>query len=247
MDYDKSNIAATYDAARRYRPEVLGQWLDLVANHAPSPLNVIVDLGCGTGRFTQPLSDRLNADVMGLDPSEKMLAAARSKGHGPRVKFKQLRGEAFPIGDGTADMVFMSMVLHHLSDPAATARECRRILRRGGRVCLRNATREADVRQSRFFSGMQELIEQTLPSNAAVANPYEGAGFRTAAHELIQQCVAANWQEFADKIALRADSLLARIPNADFEAGMAALRDYAAARSPQEPVTEVIDFFVFER
>ena len=35
MDYDQTAIAATYDAARGYRPEVLRQWLDLVAAHAP--------------------------------------------------------------------------------------------------------------------------------------------------------------------------------------------------------------------
>ena len=56
MDYDKTRIAATYDAARGYRPEVLKQWLDLVAAHAPSAPALIVDLGCGTGRFTQPLA-----------------------------------------------------------------------------------------------------------------------------------------------------------------------------------------------
>src|SRR5262245_54182028 len=102
MDYDKSNIAATYDAARSYAPDVLQQWMDLVAKHAPSPLNLIVDLGCGTGRFTQPLSDRLDAHVLGLDPSEKMLAAARSKRHGQRVEFRKLHGEALPIDDGAA-------------------------------------------------------------------------------------------------------------------------------------------------
>jgi ubiquinone/menaquinone biosynthesis C-methylase UbiE len=247
MDYDKSNIAATYDAARSYRPEVLQQWMDLVARHAPSPLNVIVDLGCGTGRFTQPLSDRLNADVVGFDPSEKMLAAARRKSHGPRVEFKQLRGETLPIGDGAADMVFMSMVLHHLPDPARTAQECRRILRPGGRVCLRNGTREAEIPQSPFFPGMQQLIEQTLPSNAAICSLFEAAGFNTRAHDLITQRVAAHWQEFSDKIALRADSVLARIPDSDFEVGMEKLRTYAATRPSQQPVTEVIDFFVFER
>jgi ubiquinone/menaquinone biosynthesis C-methylase UbiE len=176
-----------------------------------------------------------------------MLAAARRKGHGPRVEFKQLRGETLPIGDGAADMVFMSMVLHHLSDPAETARECRRILRRGGRICLRNGTRETDVPQSRFFQGMQGLIEQTLPSNAFVLTLFESAGFKTRGRELIQQSVAAHWQEFADKIALRADSLLASISDAEFEAGMTMLRAHAATRSPQEQVTEVIDFFVFER
>jgi SAM-dependent methyltransferase len=247
MDYDTTDIAATYDAARSYAPEVLQQWLDLVAVYAPSPLDLIVDLGCGTGRFTQPLSDRLGARVLGLDPSEKMLAAARSKGHGQRVEFRQLRGEALPIDDGAADMVFMSMVLHHLPDPSETARECRRILRPGGRVCVRNGTRDADVPQSRFFRGMQQRIEQTLPSNAAVRGWFEGTGFNTCAHELVTQRVAAHWQEFSDKIALRADSVLARIPDTDFETGMAALRAYAVTRSLQEPVTEMIDFFVFER
>jgi ubiquinone/menaquinone biosynthesis C-methylase UbiE len=247
MDYDKSNIAATYDSARSYAPEVLQQWMDLVAVYAPSPLNVIVDLGCGTGRFTQPLSERLDARVLGLDPSGKMLAAARSKGHGQRVEFRQFHGEALPIDDGAADMVFMSMVLHHLPDPGKTARECRRILRPGGRVCLRNATRDADIPQSRFFPGMQQLVDQTLPSGSAVQNLFEAAGFKTLAHDLVTQHVASHWQEFAGKIALRADSLLARIPDADFEAGMEKLQTYAAARSPQKPVTEVIDFFVFER
>lgn len=247
MDYDKTDIAATYDAARSYQPEVLQQWMDLVAAHAPSPLNLIVDLGCGTGRFTRPLSDRLKVDVLGLDPSETMLAAARNKEHSQRVKFRQLRGEALPIDDGAADMVFMSMVLHHLPDPPETARECWRILRPGGRVCLRNGTREAEIPQGRFFTGMQQLIEQTLPSNTTIRSFFEGAGFKTRVHDLVTQRVAAHWQAFAGKIALRADSLLVRIPDPDFAAGMAALRTYAATRSPQEPVTEVIDFFVFER
>jgi ubiquinone/menaquinone biosynthesis C-methylase UbiE len=176
-----------------------------------------------------------------------MLAAARNTEHGQRVTFRQLRGEALPVGDGAADMVFMSMVLHHLSDASETARECRRILRPGGRVCLRNGTREAEIPQSLFFPGMQQLIEQTLPSNATVRSWFEGAGFSTRAHDLITQRVAAHWQEFSDKIALRADSVLARIPDADFEAGMAKLRTYAATRLAQESVTEVIDFFVFER
>lgn len=112
---------------------------------------------------------------------------------------------------------------------------------------MRNGTREAEVPQSRFFCGMQQLIEQTLPSNAAVRSWFEGAGFKARAHDLVTQRVAAHWQEFSDKIALRADSVLARIPDADFDAGMEKLRVYAATRPQQAPVTEVIDFFVFER
>jgi hypothetical protein len=33
MDYDKSDIAAIYDAARALTPEGLRQWLDLISTH----------------------------------------------------------------------------------------------------------------------------------------------------------------------------------------------------------------------
>ena len=45
MDYDKTAIATTYDAARGYRPEAMRLWLDRVAAHAPRDLKLIVDLG----------------------------------------------------------------------------------------------------------------------------------------------------------------------------------------------------------
>src|SRR5262245_37085567 len=120
MDYDKTAIAGTYDAARAYRPEVMEQWLDLVAVLAPDKVDLIVDLGCGTGRFTQPLADRFQAQVIGIDPSQRMLAAARAKPGNRRVEFRQASSEQLPLPDGCVDLVFMSMVLHHLPDRPAT-------------------------------------------------------------------------------------------------------------------------------
>jgi ubiquinone/menaquinone biosynthesis C-methylase UbiE len=246
MDYDQTAIAATYDAARGYRPEVLRQWLDLVAAHAPSAPRLIVDLGCGTGRFTQPLADRFEARAIGIDPSERMLAAARAKPGNGRVEFRQASSEKLPLADGCVDMIFMSMVLHHLPDRPATARECRRILRDGGRLCVRNCTRDIVYPQSRFFPGMLPMVDADLPSVDDVVAVFEATGLRCRAHETVTHAVAASWQEFADKLALRADSFLARLPDAEFEAGLAALRAYAKGREPED-ITEEIDFFVFER
>jgi hypothetical protein len=93
---------------------------------------------------------------------------------------------------------------------------------------------------------MLSMIENELPSAAEIIALFEGASLRRRAHETVTQVVAASWQEFADKLALRADSLLARLPDSEFEAGMAALRAHAA-RSPPGEITERIDFFVFER
>ena len=58
MDYDKTDMAPAYDAGRTHAPEVARRGLDLVAAHAtPAGVSTIVDLGCGTGRFSFPLAD----------------------------------------------------------------------------------------------------------------------------------------------------------------------------------------------
>src|ERR1700735_4403400 len=80
MDYDKTNMAAGYDRGRNYSPEQLARWLEVVADSlGNAPVRVILDLGCGTGRYSAGLSSRLNAHVIGIEPSEKMLSEANRK------------------------------------------------------------------------------------------------------------------------------------------------------------------------
>ena len=43
---------------------------------------------------------------------------------------------ALPFGSASASVVLMLNVLHHLPDPTAFLRECERVLKPGGRVCL---------------------------------------------------------------------------------------------------------------
>jgi hypothetical protein len=58
--------------------------------------------------------------------------------------------------------------------------------------------------------------------------------------------LAGDWQEFADKLALRAGSFLARPPDEEFAAGMTRLCAHAAQNVP-EAITDMVDCFVFER
>jgi ubiquinone/menaquinone biosynthesis C-methylase UbiE len=246
MNYDQTTIATTYDAARGHTLSVMRQWLDLIAAHVPFVPQLIVDVGCGTGRFSLPLADRFRAKVIGIDPSQSMLAVARTKHGNARVEFRLAPAESLPLVDGSADLVFMSMVLHHLPDKDAAARECRRILRADGRFCMRTCTREVDYPQSRFFPGILSMLEAELPSAAEIIALFEAAGLKSCAHQLVTHTLATDWQQFSDKLAWRADSFLARLPDEEFAAGMAKLRAHAA-QSASEHITEMIDFFVFER
>jgi ubiquinone/menaquinone biosynthesis C-methylase UbiE len=141
MDYDNSTISTVYDEARRLSSEGLKLWLDLVSCDAhPVPNCLIVDVGCGTGRFSQPLANRFKARVIGVDPSQKMLEVARRKLQSERVEFRHAPAGSLPLTRGSADILFISMVFHHLDDISAAARECRRVLGKHSHVCVRNTT-----------------------------------------------------------------------------------------------------------
>jgi ubiquinone/menaquinone biosynthesis C-methylase UbiE len=248
MDYDQTEIAASYDKARALAPETARLWLDLLSAYIdPTTTSLIVDLGCGTGRFSDLLAAQPAVRVIGIDPSSKMIVEARRKPAAENVTYQQGSAEAIPLADGCADLIFMSQIYHHLNDPSAVARECHRVLRRDGFVCIRNGTRELDFPQRHFFPGLDPLIESELSSRDEIQRVFIDAGFNTIGHNILTQVVAPDWYSFVEKSALRADSFLARLSDRDFERGMAALRSPGPTIDRDEPVTEEIDWFVFAR
>ena len=247
MDYDQTDIAATYDAGRGYSPATLALWLKVVTPWVPNTEGAaILDLGCGTGRYSEILAEHLGAQVIAIDPSEKMLAEARKKATG-RVRYERAFGESLPLADKSIDVVFMSMVFHHFTDQSQVVRECHRILKPRGTVCLRAATTNeiAAYPYVPFFIGSGAILRQTLQSREAICSIFAAQGFTCAHYELVRSEVAPTWGTFAEKIAHRADSILVRISDYEFQEGLGLLRKHAAACSIDDPVIEPIDFFVF--
>src|SRR5437667_7098010 len=114
MDYDATDIASTYDRGRDHGRKFLDLWMDVVSSHVKDlRIKTILDLGCGTGRFTEALREHFEAEVIGIDPSKKMLTQARSKDPDLRIRYEQGRGEAIPVLDNSVDLIFMSMIFHH--------------------------------------------------------------------------------------------------------------------------------------
>jgi ubiquinone/menaquinone biosynthesis C-methylase UbiE len=107
-------------------------------------ISMVIDLGCGTGRLSELLAAHFDVEVIGVDPSEKMVDQVRRKPATVKVTYRQGSAEAIPLPDACADLVFMSIIYHHLTDPLTVAEECRRVLRQGGYVGICTATREGD-------------------------------------------------------------------------------------------------------
>jgi ubiquinone/menaquinone biosynthesis C-methylase UbiE len=246
MDYDKSDIATNYDKARALAPETLRLWRDLLSVTIDrAAISLIIDLGCGTGRFSELLATHFGVKVIGIDPSQKMVDQARRKPASGSVVYRRGSAEALPLPDGCADLVFMSMAYHHFSDPAAAARECHRVLRPAGYVCIRTGTQETDFPHRHFFPALLALIDFELPTRRDIEFVFAAAGFTPVVNQVVRQITAPDWQSFVEKSALRADSFLARLSNDDFERGMVALRAHGDEIDPKAAVTEEIAWFVF--
>jgi demethylmenaquinone methyltransferase/2-methoxy-6-polyprenyl-1,4-benzoquinol methylase len=78
------------------------------------------------------LRKRYGCDVVGLDRSADMLAAAAARnGHMPLVRG---RAESLPFPDGSFDHLTFTYLLRYVEDPGATLAELTRVVRSGGRV-----------------------------------------------------------------------------------------------------------------
>ena len=247
MNYDLTDIPDVYDRARDHGPKMLQLWMDFITSSVGNQrLDTILDLGCGTGRFSEALAAHFDAEVIGLDPSKKMLEQAQRKLRDRRVRYQHGCGEAIPLPNASVDLVFMSMSFHHFTDQKEAARECRRVLRDGATAFLRTGIRERipEYPYVEFFPKSVPIMEDRLPTGPFIREVFESAGFSTVSVDVVIQEIAADYATYVEKVAAGADSVLAQLSPEEFQSGIEAMRA-SAARIGNKPVSEPIDVFVF--
>jgi SAM-dependent methyltransferase len=221
--------------------------MSLVASHLEgSVVTTILDLGCGTGRFSEALAEGFDAQVVGADPSRRMLERAREKKRLAAVRYCRGTAEAIPLGAESVDMIFMSMSFHHFGDPVLAARECRRVLREDGSVVVRTGTSEqvSSYPYVRFFPKTRSMLDELLPNRATLRGVFEDVGLALVGSEVVTQVIAPSWTAYADKLAAGGDSVLARLTKDEFDTGLAALRSHGADEAGHA-IVEPIDLLVF--
>jgi ubiquinone/menaquinone biosynthesis C-methylase UbiE len=245
IDYN-GRIAANYAAARGFSPETAALWTAIVepfiARACPA---TVLDIGCGTGRFSSLFAERFTALVIALDPATGMLRAATQGDDRENLFYAAARSEQLPLADSCCDLAWLSQMIHHVRDGDACARELRRVLKRGGYVLIRGAF--ADRLDGfptflRFFPGTRTIMMR-FPTTGQVLACFRTAGFSVEELRRVPQQSCNNLAEFAERMRLRADSTLSLLPDAEFERCQAAL-ERAAREEPPAPVIEVIELLV---
>ena len=245
VSYD-GRMARVYDAGRRLLPEAEDGWADAVRDRVPIGGRV-VDLGAGTGRFARLFVERFSARVVAVEPAAGMRSAgARHHDHDTDIRWVAARAERVPLVDGTADVVWLSCVVHYL-DLDATGGEPTRLAKRGqGRVLVRSTfpDRLDELEWMRWFPTARAIDEARMPSVERLQGAWAPHGLTLEARIPDRQVIARDLDELVRRLEHRAISTLELISDAEFAAGLDGLRAHAAA-SPRRPSHSAMDILSF--
>lgn len=121
-----ASVADAYDRARPSYPLQAAEWL---TGRIPS---TVVELGAGTGKFTDLLV-RLGHDVLATDPLDEMLGHLRLR-H-PELRVATAPAEQIPAATRSVDTVVAAQSFHWF-DAERALREVARVLKPEGRIAL---------------------------------------------------------------------------------------------------------------
>jgi SAM-dependent methyltransferase len=127
----------------------------------------VLEVGCGEGELAQRMTAELDAAVVAIDQSQRMVELARARGVDARVGDVQ----DLPFDDASFDVVVAAWMLYHVADLDRGVGELDRVVRPGGRLVA--ATNASDHLQEMLvlagvddwdFSFRAEILERHFPS-----------------------------------------------------------------------------------
>ena len=134
-----SELTIRFDDGDTYAQSI-GIWsrlvgVDFIDWLEPAPGSRWLDVGCGTGVFTELVVERCAPiEVHGIDPAEAQLAFARARPAGRMALFRKGDAMALPYGRDRFDAAVMALVIFFVPDPAHCIAEMVRVVRPGGTV-----------------------------------------------------------------------------------------------------------------
>lgn len=108
----------------------------ILKKHLHGNEQIVVDFGCGVGRFTPSLAKLAKAKAIGVDPIKSLIDLAVPD---PLVEYMYMQEGVIPLDTGQADIIWVCLVLGVIVDPLIlkqTNDEICRTLKDGGLLFL---------------------------------------------------------------------------------------------------------------
>jgi SAM-dependent methyltransferase len=244
ISYDEPTAAA-FKAVRELPRDGLTGWREAARRHLhPSPGMRVVDNGAGTGAFTTAFVDWFGVDVIAVEPSAAMRAQiART----PAVDVREGDATALPLEDGSADAAWLSLVIHHIPDLPAAAREIRRVLRPAAPVLIRQGFpgRLGGVELVRWFPETARTAD-SFPTLAQTCDVFAAAGFQEEALEQVRETYPGSLADFLGQVDTfrQADTTMRGLSDDEFVRGKDRLRGAVERGEGPEPRSNLLDLLV---
>lgn len=253
--YDQLEVASEFDRVRNRRPESLEIWCRHIAaqldggngrdgpDHARLP---VVDVGSGTGIWSEAIAVRCGIPVVGVEPSMGMRARAATARQHTDVQYVGGSADTLPLRSASASGAWLSTVIHQFPDLRAAADELRRVLVTGAPVMIRSSFpgRHDEHEHFQHFPSALELAS-TWPRLGEVITVFEEAGFSCDTLDRVREPMFDTYDEFLELLPTmrRSDTALIGIDDEQWARGIAKIR---RARDRRErPWMLGLDLLVF--
>ncbi|WP_069650103.1 class I SAM-dependent methyltransferase [Caloranaerobacter ferrireducens] len=213
-----NDISKIYDDVRDEEMTIINSFLDEVKI---SEATKILDVGCGTGNYTNILQKITKAEVYGVDASEGMLEKAKEKNQ--HIILKVGLATDIPFEDCIFDFVYMTDVIHHIKDIDKMFLEFYRVLKNGGKVCISTQShRQIDLRyMSEFFPSTAIVDKQRYPDIEEIISSAKKNGFSFLKIEIISEGEEVELgNKFLELLEKKGYSMLHLISDEDYQIGL---------------------------
>lgn len=181
-------LAGKYDAwfhtphgqyVYKYENQMINRLLDL------PPDAYVLDVGCGTGIYTQELLAKGARQVVGIDISPEMLAIAQYKTStfGERVSFQEADAAQLPFPDDYFDVVISITAMEFFKEPDRSLQDMYRVLRPGGHMVV------ATLNKSSLWAAQRRLKACLAKTIFSSAKFYSIADIR----RMMEPYTVSNW------------------------------------------------------
>lgn len=111
------------------------QYFDILAESELLPNAKVLDIGCGSGRWSRYVSDKVNS-IDALDPSDSIFHSARINRDKKNIRFTQASIDCIPFEDESFDLALCLGVIHHMPNPAEALKKIAAKLKPEGKLLL---------------------------------------------------------------------------------------------------------------